>query len=370
MRINWCLAVVASQMLLVAGCGTMTSTAPSTTVQPLTGAGLVTISGTKLLRDGMAWVPRAVQLNAFVAAPSVQTGEYLAAYQNYSASELLAIKAWGADTVRFQVGQPELDPQSGLETTAFTSAFQAAVTLARTDGLNVILSVQDQSQTGEPSPSSLPDAGTIRAWTTLTGMFNNDIGIVYEIFNEPEGSNTTANWTAWQTAHQAVLTQIRSSGVTNVILADGLHGALTLAGAPTLSDPLNATGYAVHPFFFSSSGYETTADFDTNFGTFAATNVVVATEWSTRTDYYCASTTPATSQTLLTYLAGKGIGVTGFAYDDPGYGGNQGYNGMIVSDYAGTPSTFAGGTRTCGQFGFGPGVMLQGYFKTGTVPAP
>ena len=85
---------------------------------------------------------------------------------------------------------------------------------------------------------------------------------------------------------------------------------------------------------------------------------------------YCGPTTPADAQTLLNYLLGKKIGVTGFAFDDPGYGANLNLIGTVVQDLNGTPSTFAAGTLTCGQAGFGPGAMMQTEFKTGVVPAP
>jgi endoglucanase len=355
------------------GCGGGgTQTAATTSTTSTSGAGNVTISGTRLLRDGVAWTPKALQLNAFVAAPSVATGVYLAAYQHYSAAELIALKGWSADTVRFQVGQPEMDPQSSLYSAAFVTQLQGAVVQARADGLNVILSMQDQAQTGETAPATLPNASTTRAWGTLVTMSNNDQGILFELFNEPTLPVGSANWSAWQTAHQALITSIRGLGAKEVILVEGLAAGATLQGALPLTDPLNSVGYAVHPFFFST--YRTPADFDANFGNFAASNVVVVTEWSTLSGggypEYCSSTTPTDAQTFLKYLQGKNIGVTGFAFDDPGYGVNLDLIGSIVQDLNGTPTTFAGGTRICGQAGFGPGAMLQTEFQTGVVPAP
>ena len=143
--------------LWMCGCGgsgsqTVATTTTTTTTTP-PGTGNVTISGTRLMRDGAAWTPKALQLNAFVAAPSVAAGVYLAAYQHYSAAELVALKGWGADTVRFQIGQPEVDPQSSLYSAAFVTQVQVAVAQARADGLNVILSMQDQAQTGETAPA-------------------------------------------------------------------------------------------------------------------------------------------------------------------------------------------------------------------------
>ena len=336
------------------------------------GSGKITISGNALLKGGAQWTPKGLQLNAFVASPAVGAGVYAQAYQHFTLGELSSLQAWGADMVRFQIGQPEMDPQSSLYSASFVAQVQAAVAQARTLGLNVILSVQDEGQTGETAPASLPDAGTTRAWTTLMTVANGDQGIIFELFSEPSLPATSANWVAWQSAYQALVTTIRTTGATNVLLADGLQGGTTFAGAPTLSDPTGQIGYAVEPWFFPN--YRTTAAYDTAFGNLAATNVVVAAAWSTLDGgaytEYCGPTTPADAQTLLNYLLAKKIGVTGFAFDDPGVGATLNLLGTIVQDLNGTPTTFAGGTLVCGDAGFGPGAMMQGEFKTGVVPAP
>jgi hypothetical protein len=229
-----CFGLVAA--LLATGCGAggsstaATTSSNSGTPTPV-ATGAITISGGKLLKDGAAWRPNALQLSAFVAAPSVAAGVYLNAYQHYSAAELMGLQTWGADTVRFQVGQPEMDPQSPVYTTAFVSAVQSAVTQARADGLNVIVSLQDQAQTGETAPASLPNASTGRAWSTLTGLFRSDQGIMFELFNEPLLSATAANWSSWQSAHNALIAQIRGAGAKNVTLAEGLVGGTTFIGA-------------------------------------------------------------------------------------------------------------------------------------------
>ena len=360
-------------VLLASGCGSgTTSTTTQTVTSPATGPGKVTISGNLLLKGGVQWTPKGLQLNAFVASPVVGAGVYAQAYQHFTLAELSSLQAWGADTVRFQIGQPEMDPQSSLYTASFVAQVQAAVAQARTLGLNVILSVQDEAQTGETAPASLPDAGTTRAWTTLMTVANGDQGIMFEMFSEPSLPATPANWVTWQGAYQALVTAIRATGASNVLLADGLQGGTTFAGAPTLSDPTGKTVYSVEPWLFPN--FRTTAAYDTAFGNLAATSVVVAAAWSTLDggsySEYCGPTTPTDAQTLLNYLLAKKIGVTGFAYDDPGLGATLNLLGTIVQDLNGTPSTFAGGTLVCSDAGFGPGAMVQGEFKTGVVPPP
>jgi len=370
-----CLAGVTSLLLLTVGCGSGTTNTPATTTTTTSPQGStkgITISGSLLLKDGVQWTPKGLQLNAFVASPAVGAGVYAQAYQHFTLAELSSLQAWGADTVRFQIGQPEMDPQSALYTASFVAQVEAAVTQARALGLAVILSVQDAAPSGETTPASLPNAGTARAWATLMTVANGDQGIMFDLFSEPSLTPSSANWLSWQNAYQALITSVRAAGATNVLLADGLQGGTTFAGAPTLSDSLNQTGYAVEPWFFPN--YRTTAEYDAAFGNLAASKVVIVTAWSTLNggiySEYCGATTPADAQTLLNYLLAKKVGVAGFAYDDPGIGATLNLIGTVVQDLNGTPTTFGGGSVQCGQAGFGPGAMLQGEFKTGVVPAP
>ena len=367
-RLAW---LGAAAVGLSIGCGGG-ATSPATTVTNPATPGSVSISANILTKGGSAWVPKALQLNAFVASPAVASGVYLQAYQNFTSAELGLVQSWGADTVRFQIGQPEMDPQSSLYSASFVAQVQAAVTQARALGLNVMLSLQDGAQTGEPAPAAVPNAGTQRAWTTLLGIANGDQGIFFDLFSEPSLSATPANWLTWQSAFQGLITSLRAAGAKNVLLAEGLQGGTTFAGAPALSDPLAQLGYGVEPWFFPN--YHATPAYDMAFGNLASTSVVMVTAWSTLDGggyaEYCGASTPTDSQTLLNYLAAKKIGVTGFAFDDPGIGTTLNLLGTVVQDLNGTPTTFAGGTKVCGQPGFGPGAMLQGYFKTGTVPSP
>ena len=363
-----CAALAASYVL--AGCGVSGTTTSTVVTTTSSTPGAVSVSANMLMKSGAVWVPKALQLNAFVASPTVGSGVYLQAYQNYSSATLAGVQSWGADTVRFQIGQPELDPQSSIYTASFVSQVQAAVTKARSLGLNVVLSVQDQAQTGETSPAAVPNAATLRAWNTLLTVANGDQGILFDLFSEPSLSDTSANWTTWQSAFQSLITSLRSAGAKNVLLVEGLQGGTTFAGAPALSDSLGQLAYGVEPWFFPA--YHTTSAYDAAFGNLAASSPVLVTAWSTLDGggytEYCGATTPTDAQTLLNYLAAKKIGVTGFAYDDPGFGNTLNLLGTIVQDLNGTPTTF--GTKVCGDPGFGPGAMLQGYFKTGTVPSP
>lgn len=324
--------------------------------------GKVTISGNQLLKDGAVWNPRAVQLVAFVAPPSAQRPPFTAAFAHYSTAELTEIKTWGADSVRFQVSQPGTDPQNPLYDPSFVQTVVGAVKAARAIGLNVIVCIQDESQSGESSPAMLPNAATDRVWQNLAPMLNGDDGIIYELMNEPQLLPNTANWQLWATAMNTVITTIRSTGATNALLADGLNFAESLDGVVPLTDSLNKVFYSTHPYFHNAAD-QMQGTWMMKFGSFAATAPVIVGEWTTATTYYCDANTPTAALQLLQYIYSQNIGFVGVTYDFglPAYGG-------IVSDYNGTPTTFAN-DLPCGANDFGPGTLVQNWYKTGTVPS-
>ncbi|MBE7158695.1 MAG: cellulase family glycosylhydrolase, partial [Rhodospirillales bacterium] len=202
--------------ITTAVCAGLLALTTTSTASAQVATGAVTVSGNTLLRDGTVWVSHGVVSIAFVAPPAAQSGVFLSAYQHFSVDELKAMKAWGADTVRFQVSQPGLDPQSPLYTSEFVTAVKNGVLQARAAGLNVIVSVQDESQSGEAHPVALPDAATQRVWQVLAPLFNNDRGILYEILNEPQPVPNPAHWKAWATAMNAQIAAIRRTGSRNV----------------------------------------------------------------------------------------------------------------------------------------------------------
>lgn len=353
------IVVLTGVVALLAGCGSSSDSDGSSS----SAAGRVTVAQNRILRDGVAWTPHAVQLVAFVAPPSAQAGVFAAAYQHYSPAEFSAIKAWGADSVRIQLSQPGADPQNAMRyDAAFVQTFVSAVKTARAIGLNVIVSIQDEAQSGETNtPAVLPDAATNRVWTNLAPMLNGDDGIVYEMFNEPQLAANPAGWVQWASAMNVVIQTIRATGATNALLADGLNFAERLDGVVPLTDPLNKVFYSTHPYFHSKADQGLEA-WKAKFGNTAATLPVIVGEWTAATTYYCDADTPAAVLQFLQYIASINVGLVAVTYDFglPKYGG-------IVSDYDGTPTTYANG-RQCGDTGFGPGTLIQSWYRNGAVP--
>ena len=329
------------------------------------GTSVITVSRNQLLRNGLPWVPRGVQIVGIVAPDGALSGKYVAAHQQFGYAELQAAVAAHADLVRFQVSQFGLDPQSPLYSPTYVAEVQNAVQTARTLGLAVIVSLQAQPPAGEPTRCPLPDAGAARAWGMLAPMFATDGDVMFELYNEPGVAATPGGWIQWRAGGeiiypggsceavgmQALIAQIRAQAPSNVIIVPGLKGEQSLAGRMRIVDPANRTdpqlAYGVH---YPSLSRGVTF-WDSTFGRTSASVPVIVTEWDGNSTTNCVPNTPAVTSLLLDYLASKRIGLVGFAFDLPG---------TIVADSAFTPTSYA--AFACGVPNGGPGQLLFSNF--------
>ncbi len=340
---------------------------------------VITVAHNQLLRNGLPWVPRGVQIVGLVAPDGALSGKYVAAHQQFGYAELQAAVAAHADLVRFQVSQFGLDPQGPLYSAAYVDAVTNAVQTARGLGLAVILSLQAQPPAGEPTRCPLPDAGAQRAWESLSAMFAGDGDVMFELYNEPGVSATPAGWIQWRVGGeiiypggscqavgmQTLVNDIRARAPQNIVIVPSLNGEQSLAGRMRLIDPAHRSdpqlAYGIHyPSLTRGITF-----WDKTFGTASASIPVIVTEWDANSVTGCVPHAPATAQVLLDYLASKHVGVVGFAFDLPG---------TIVVDSTFTPTSYAG--FACGAPGAGPGQILFGDFAAeaqagdGTQPDP
>ncbi len=321
----------------------------------------IRVQGASLLDNGVPWVPRGVQIVGLVAPPPALVGKYIAAGQHFGLAELQAAVAEHADMIRFQVSEFGIDPQGPLYSPAYVQSVQAAIEEARSLGLNVIVSLQAESPAGELTRCPLPDAGAERAWAVLAPMFAGDNGVMFELYNEPGILNTRLNWQTWLNGGQVIsggvtcqavgmqtlVNDIRADGADNVIVLPGLNTETTLAGVPKVNDPASPDdpqfAYGVHYPLMTAPP----TTWDAAFGNLSATKPVILTEWNANSTTNCIPSSPQRSPLLLTYLAGKRIGIVGFAMDLPD---------TLITDYSYTPTTYS--PFTCGVSGGGPGQLL------------
>ena len=341
-------------LLCVAACGSggdtgsapvMVVPAPTPTATPTpvptptptpTAAQVVGVSGLHLTLNGQTWLPRSVVIRGFVATAAYLQANLPGTYTglvNYGAAELAAASSFGADTLRFQVSQPSLDPQSPLYDAAYSASVTAAIKQARAAGFVVMISMQDETNSGETGFNPFATAETVRDWDALTATFGADRGVLFELYNEPRPAKSDANWALWANGGtntaanasdpvavgmQPLVARLRGEGSQNVMIVDGLGIGRTLDGAPTIADPLGRVVYAVHPY---QRGSADESSWDTDFGIPSTKLPVWADEWSAGfgSDIGLGSLTSyQVAVDLLNYLRTHQIPLGGGAFDVPG----------------------------------------------------
>lgn len=259
-----------------------------------------------------------------------------------------------------------------------------AIHAARGAGLTVIVSIQDEVQTGVATKAPLPDVATQRVWRELAPIFGQDRGVLFELYNEPNlapnapvtAPPTPEQWRQWEAAMNSVITEIRALGAVNVVVADGLANAQQLSGAPKLQDPLNQYAYASHPYA-GSAKEQTPAAWATKFGDFAATAPVIVTEWGI--GYYCDNNTPGSTVAFLQYLQQKGIGLEAVAWDWKEYNFASAVQGFPQTNFSSlltlatpTSCSAANGNMPGKSQGpataYGPGNAIETWYLTGVPP--
>lgn len=285
------------------------------------------ISGSYFTRNGVTWTAKGVTLVGRVAPKPLLKGDYARAHASFGPALLKSIQAFGADTIRFQVSEASLDPQSATYDANYKTEILEAVTISRGMGFAVIISMQWHGPAGGAGDAGLPSPRTKRAWTSIAPTYSGMKNVMFEVFNEPHPKMDTAkNWRRWQVAMQSIVTTIRRSA-DNILLLDGLRSAHLLTEVPQIDDPLKKIGYAVHPYFESYN--RTIQQWQKNWGKFAVTHPVIVTEFNAASNRpsQCFAEMPARTQQLLAYLNGKRIGLTLWAFDLP----NVQTNGLIVN---------------------------------------
>lgn len=336
----------------------------------------VAVQGNVLVRDGQPYDPLGFTLVGLLSPPACSNGAGAAARAHLGQPEMTAALAWHADTLRFQVSYVGLSGYSASLRATYLQQIEAGVQLARANGMAVILSLQDQG-VGCGQGRALPPVGAIRVWRQLARTFGDDPYVMFELWNEPGNRplaqrlppgdpryDEVATWPDWlngrptplhsnqafgetyaaysPTGHQQLVGAVRSTGATNVIIADGADKAERLEGIPMLRDSLAVPqiAYAAHPYYFQSSP----ADWDRRFGYLTASVPVVVTEWNM--DCGAARQTMM-APAFLAYLQQHHIGMTAWSFD---------MMNTLISDWSWTPTN----TQTCGYRS--AGATVQAYF--------
>jgi hypothetical protein len=171
--------------------------------------------------------------------------------QDFSMDTVLAIQQFGADSVRFNVSQVNLDSQSSFYDAGYAAQILSYVQQTRALGLTVLVEINDE-QPHETGRLGMPSDATGRAWKRLAPLFAPDLGIMLGAYNEPTNPGaSSSDLAAWQSAYNSVVATIRATGAKNVIIIDGPQSAKNLSPAALsylVTDNAHNLVYGVHPF--------------------------------------------------------------------------------------------------------------------------
>ncbi len=180
-----------------------------------------------------------------------------------------AIASWHANAVRITLNEDCWLNINNISTAAGTSYQQAIsnfVNILHGYGLYAILDLHNASAGTQQSTINniMADADHGPTfWQSVAMTFKNDPAVIFDLVNEPHiTSSDTANpWQCWRdgclidgswqaAGMQSLLTAVRSTGATNVIMLGGLRFANDLSGwmqyKPT--DPLNQLSASFHMY--------------------------------------------------------------------------------------------------------------------------
>jgi hypothetical protein len=267
-------------------------------------------------------------------------------WDSSASAELSAVRNnFNGNTVRFQVAEdllyePASQDFSQTVINSYITSVISDVALARSKGFAVIVSMQWETQASGTAVcdgasktnyghygatiNGIPGTSANNAWNALltssgwiANNFNNDSGVLLEMYNEPQMGSKCAlasDWVAQQTDLQALLYSIRGDGANNILIVPSMSTEKTLDGSSfasiggesivaanaTLTDTLSTPqlAYGMHPYpevttgncplgYFSTQGGAsgTWNDFEEYFGNVALNPSfnapIILTEWFT-----------------------------------------------------------------------------------------
>lgn len=387
------------------------SSASSNKAVEFTNGSGISVSGSKVLKDGQEFYVKGFNSIALLRPDGCNVGNQVATkakdlFAQSGSNELDVAKTnWGVNTVRFQLSERGLGTNDfGLTNkTNYINRIKAGVTLARSKGLVVIVSVQGQSYscpaqdtTGKNLIYRMPSSRTSNAWAEIAPLFKGDPYIIYELFNEPEGGITQESWGQWRNGgtvqgfdnnlgsgdvvgHQTILNQIRSTiGASNTIVVDGISQHLDgmIPGPDTVTSyALNGSNviYSVHPYYFHANANSSiTTDRNTLWqkrSGFALDSgyAVVFTEWNANSKGICIINQGDVVDDFISWIRDKKIGIVIHALD---------VENTVVKELSGwTPTTLGIIDDSTDDYCNGSdstpardaGKLLQNYFKNGIV---
>ena len=207
-----------------------------------------------LKRDGIGpYRPKGLIIEGLSAARSswpLLSPAYRDMGEKLSMNTLVALRQFGADSVRFNVSQVNLDVQTSFNDDSYADQIVLDVRAARALGMTVLLEVNDE-QPPKSGRLGYPSDSTERFWKRMLPLIGNDQGIMLGAYNEPLLDENENDLSAWQAGYNRIVAAIRSAGAKNVIVVDAPYWGQHLTPAALnhlVTDSAHNLVYGVHPF--------------------------------------------------------------------------------------------------------------------------
>lgn len=284
----------------------------------------VRVEGRHFVSDGATWYPRGLNTERFAAYGELAHNDgagVTASLERWDKRECDLMKAFGANVLRIQVGQPTIDPESPLYHPDYPAMIDRRVREALDSGFVVSLSLQWQKpDSAQKQPR--PDTNSQKIWQKLATTWGDDTRVIFELYNEPNGPTSAENWQLWlhggaypenpsgkTVGIQTLIDTVRGAGAKNVLLLPGLMLEKSLQGVPVdqIVDPMSNFGFAFHTpnLRDGESGLETRIGYLADKYPLWATEQVGASPWSK-----CYEQMDEDYAWYFPWLVKRGIGVT------------------------------------------------------------
>src|SRR5450432_1796986 len=229
------------------------------------------------------------------------------------------------------------------------------VNLLNSNGLVAILDLHWAAPSSTPATKQLamPDLDHAPAfWQSVATTFKDNSSVIFDVFNEPfpdKNTDTEAGWTCWRdggtcpgisfpvAGMQLLVTSIRSTGATNILMLGGLQYSNALSQWLSY-EPLDPLGNLVASWHSYSFNLCSSAEcWDTRIVPVSKQVPVIACEIG---ENDCAH---GYIDTLMTWLDAHNIGYLAWTWDDWADACSTGP--VLITDYKGTMTAYGQGFK-------------------------
>ncbi len=269
---------------------------PSSAATSITG---LHVSGNQIL-NGSGQVVRLLGVNKSGAEYSCVQGKGIFD-SPVDSTAVAAMLTWKIDAVRIPMNEDCWLAINGVNSAYAGSNYQSAivnfVNLLNSNGIVAILDLHwgAPGSTLATAQTPMPDADHSPAfWTSVANTFKSNSSVIFDLFNEPypdNNSDTTAGWTCWRdggscsgvsytaAGMQSLVTAVRNTGATNIIMLGGLEYSNALSQWLTYkpTDPQNNLAASWHVYNFNVCS--NSSCWDTNAAPVAAKVPLIAGEF-------------------------------------------------------------------------------------------